>query len=521
MASPAKKPKTSALPVCPYGARCYRKNPEHFKEFSHPPTKTDASSSDDGTNDDTKPSLNDKSLPPCKYGASCYRKNLLHFAEYSHPTVIKSKDSGSDTDPIESDEEEKKKSKVKSADILKRGMSLVKKYSQMTEDERKELIKQAFEAKQKLQEELKETKDKVKEKEKELEQMQQKVSSGLLLVEGEKAALEGTDTVYFSLMAERNHKEGSAEQTHFRLAESQFYRLLSGTDNSYTIKKVEYVVNPELRTKFKHAKDELKKQRGEDLSYPVLAFHGTKVENITKICETGFRVPGDKGFQHRTDTGWYGKGVYFSEYPDYSMGYIQGAEKLLLCQVLPGKVFHCKKLIHGAALTKGHDSHTSPDKKELVIFNPGHILPSYIVHYKMASGEFAYSKTGTGGKATSAKKSTADDDDDDDDESVHEKCMKSQTAKKSKVLKDQKILFTGAFCLTQKEITDLVVKHGATTGTLGNFNLCVASLGSVQGTTNKFMKAMDKNIPIVSEEFLYDSINKKKLMDPENYYPEQ
>lgn len=59
---------------------------------------------------------------------------------------------------------------------MKRGMSLVKKYSQMSEAERKKLIKQAFEAKQKLQEELKETQEKVKEKEKELEKMQHQVT---------------------------------------------------------------------------------------------------------------------------------------------------------------------------------------------------------------------------------------------------------------------------------------------------------------------------------------------------------
>ena len=58
------------------------------------------------------------------------------------------------------------------------------------------------------------------------------VSTGQFLVEGEKEALEGKDTVYFTLTAERNHKEGSAEQTHFRLAESQFYRLLSGPNKS-------------------------------------------------------------------------------------------------------------------------------------------------------------------------------------------------------------------------------------------------------------------------------------------------
>lgn len=116
MASPAKKTKTSVLPICPYGARCYRKNPEHLKEFSHS-TKVDDSNSKDSKDDTdgaklrkiaSKPNLNDASLPPCKYGASCYRKNLLHFAEYSHPTSVVKQvaDSGSDTDPIETDEEE-------------------------------------------------------------------------------------------------------------------------------------------------------------------------------------------------------------------------------------------------------------------------------------------------------------------------------------------------------------------------------------------------------------------------------
>ena len=45
-------------------------------------------------------------------------------------------------------------------------------------------------------------------------------------------------------------------------------------------------------------------------------------------------------------------------------------------------MFQCKSLIHGAALKTGYDAHTSPDKKELVIFNAHHILPSYIVHYE-------------------------------------------------------------------------------------------------------------------------------------------
>ena len=93
--------------------------------------------------------------------------------------------------------------------------------------------------------------------------------------------------------------------------------------------------------------------------------------------------------------GYYGRGVYFSEYPSYSMNYIRGASKLLLCQVLPGKVYRCTNLIHGELLERGHDSHTSPDGKELVIFNSHHILPSYVVHYGEATGDFTYAKTVT------------------------------------------------------------------------------------------------------------------------------
>ena len=55
------------------------------------------------------------------------------------------------------------------------------------------------------------------------------IVNGMLLMEGEKEAMDGNKIVYFDLFPERNYKEGSAAQTHFRLAESQFYRLISGT----------------------------------------------------------------------------------------------------------------------------------------------------------------------------------------------------------------------------------------------------------------------------------------------------
>ncbi|XP_033761484.1 uncharacterized protein LOC117343249 [Pecten maximus] len=516
MASPAKKAKTdSSLPVCPYGARCYRKNPQHFKEFIHD-SKDDgatAGSSRSGVSDYLDLSTDMSNLPACKYGASCYRKNLLHFAEFSHPTTLISKitdDDGSDTDELSDSEDEKKGKKdgVKSDDILKRGMSLVKSYSKMSEEERKELIKKAFEAKLKLQKELKETLDEVKSKDKELQKLQDQVSTGLLLVEGEKEALEGSKTVHFSLQAERAYKEGSADQTHFRLAESQFYRLLSGPGaSSYRVTNVEYVVNPVLVKKFKAGREDLKKHRGENKSYPVLAFHGTDEKNINPICETGFKVPGDTGFKHKTDTGWYGKGVYFSEFPAYSMGYIHGSTKLLLCQVLPGKVFQCTKLIHGAALEKGHDSHTSPDKMELVIFNGNHILPSYIVHYEHASTNFKYKPAGSG----------VSNSDKLDSKKVAAAYAGIASSKASSTFKNQKIMFSGTFQLTQNQMLELVKKHGSDKATVKVFSILVASSSEFALKSNKVQQAASKGLPVVCEMFVYDCIKARKLKATEPY----
>ena len=109
--SPTKKTKTTDLPVCPYGSRCYRKNLQHFKEFSH----ADDSSKPTASSSTSKPkdflaSVDSSVLQPCKYGTNCYRKNLLHFAEYSHPIAVTSKvgDDGSDTDPMSDSDDDKK-----------------------------------------------------------------------------------------------------------------------------------------------------------------------------------------------------------------------------------------------------------------------------------------------------------------------------------------------------------------------------------------------------------------------------
>nr|XP_016851194.1 PREDICTED: aprataxin and PNK-like factor isoform X1 [Anolis carolinensis] len=63
--------------ACQYGKNCYRKNPIHFQQFSHP-----------GDNDypDTEvvAETENDNKPECPYGTACYRKNPQHKLEYKH-----------------------------------------------------------------------------------------------------------------------------------------------------------------------------------------------------------------------------------------------------------------------------------------------------------------------------------------------------------------------------------------------------------------------------------------------------
>ncbi|CAF2812963.1 unnamed protein product [Rotaria sp. Silwood2] len=95
-------------------------------------------------------------------------------------------------------------------------------------------------------------------------------------MEHEEEILKSTDVKYFELLSERNHKQ----------AESQFYRLLSGHATAMVAKN-EYICYPVLIEQFNKAREELKKKRGEEYSYPILAFHGTAMTNIQAICENG------------------------------------------------------------------------------------------------------------------------------------------------------------------------------------------------------------------------------------------
>ncbi|NWZ42959.1 APLF factor, partial [Brachypodius atriceps] len=62
---------------CMYGTGCYRKNPLHFQQFSHP--------GDDDYHDMERVAQGDNdNRPQCPYGTACYRKNPQHKLEYKH-----------------------------------------------------------------------------------------------------------------------------------------------------------------------------------------------------------------------------------------------------------------------------------------------------------------------------------------------------------------------------------------------------------------------------------------------------
>ena len=88
----------------------------------------------------------------------------------------------------------------------------------MSETERRELIRRAFEMKDLLKKELDKTLSIIEEKNKELRRFHSQLERGQLMVEGEREALDKDDLNYLPLFAEREYKEGSAAQMHFRLA---------------------------------------------------------------------------------------------------------------------------------------------------------------------------------------------------------------------------------------------------------------------------------------------------------------
>ena len=107
---------------------------------------------------------------------------------------------------------------MKSEAVLSRGLSILKSYSLLTEEQKKDLIRTALETKQELKKKLNDTETILKSKSDELEMLRLKLDGNLLMVNGEEEAMRGDAIIYFPLYPKRKFREDSASDVHFRLA---------------------------------------------------------------------------------------------------------------------------------------------------------------------------------------------------------------------------------------------------------------------------------------------------------------
>jgi len=133
-------------------------------------------------------------------------------------------------------------------------------------------------------------------------------------------------------------------------------------------------------------------------------WHGTSATALSSICSNGFAA------LQKTDTGYFGKGLYFTSSFDYAARvYGNTSQLIVLCLVCVGNVFPVIRSdmpkLTGGANYKNYDTHFVPvipqnsadvnevvylpcDKDnqepqyyEFVVFNSAQVLPQYVVSY--------------------------------------------------------------------------------------------------------------------------------------------
>ncbi|KAH3743886.1 hypothetical protein Pelo_14710 [Pelomyxa schiedti] len=143
--------------------------------------------------------------------------------------------------------------------------------------------------------------------------------------------------------------------------------------------RVSPVASETLKSRFVAEYENLRDRNGPGNEGLTIAFHGTGKDREQGILSKGLLVPGSSsGVKHRTDSGWYGRGIYLSPQASMAVGY--GASGcVFICAVLRGIVKHLTSRLTGKPCLPGYDSHESPDKTEWVIFKSSQILPLYLL----------------------------------------------------------------------------------------------------------------------------------------------
>ena len=185
------------------------------------------------------------------------------------------------------------------------------------------------------------------------------------------------DTGHKEVLPTRTLKVDDPLDVHFRIAESQFLRLLNnlgGNRQNIKVAKIDVYMNPKLQQKFdlKLQEFQMKYKKTPAESEYLMLFHGTKSRDIVKnIMDNNF-IP--------SVNGKFGPGVYFSEFPAYTFGY-GGMSHLIIAKVLPGRVYRWQTGQHVQPYDSiGALQRTDGRYSEIVITNTDQILPCYVVH---------------------------------------------------------------------------------------------------------------------------------------------
>lgn len=89
-----------------------------------------------------------------------------------------------------------------------------------------------------------------------------------------------------------------------------------------------------------------------------------------------------KAIIHKTDDGFYGKGVYTSPNAEMSLSYAGGGA-VFVCLALPGRQYAANyPADQGKPLRRGYDSHYAPGGSELVFFASDQLLPVFLADSK-------------------------------------------------------------------------------------------------------------------------------------------
>ncbi|KAK7039311.1 ADP-ribosylation [Favolaschia claudopus] len=154
------------------------------------------------------------------------------------------------------------------------------------------------------------------------------------------------------------------------------------------VKTVQWFVNAKLEARFEAAKAQLV-SLGIDATEMNL-FHGTAEANIQPILENGFLIPGVSPGVQMVNGAACGIGIYLATSPSTSLSYTQGASRMFMCRVIPGRTSpKISQAVPAPLGQNGHESWTM-NAGVYVVKYADLVVPRYVVEFQNSYNAHAY-----------------------------------------------------------------------------------------------------------------------------------